>query len=114
MLDAVDIAPRPLVLVQERDGPDQRQVFFLVAPQPGVFVREREPPGKGIMHRDRLQKPLSVAVRLPQRGGAHFVQVALDGFLLPLQLVDAPRLLARFVHTWTASVGSVNSRVEPR
>ena len=98
MLDTFHFAPWPLVLVKQGDGADERQIFFLVAAKPGVFVREREPTGERIMHRQRLQKPLRVAVRLPQRGGADFAQVAFDGFFLALQLMDAPRLLARFVH----------------
>ena len=39
MLDGLD---RPLVLVQQGDGADQRQVLHVVAPRAGLVVQERQ------------------------------------------------------------------------
>ena len=46
---------RPLVLVQQRDGVDQRQILLVVAPRPGPLRRERQLVGVGIHHGQRLQ-----------------------------------------------------------
>ena len=55
---------RPLVLVQQRDGADQRQVLHVVAAGAGAVVEERQLPGVGIDHPQRPQEPLGVAVQL--------------------------------------------------
>ena len=50
-----------LVLVQQGDGVNQRQVFLVVAPVAGAPGGERQGRGVGIENLHRLQKPLRVA-----------------------------------------------------
>ena len=50
----------PLVLMQQRDGTNQRQVFHVVTAGAGAAVRERQPPRPGVHHRQRLEEPLRV------------------------------------------------------
>ena len=43
-----------LVLVQQRDGIDQGQVFFMIAPGAGTLRRKRQPVRKGVNDIDRF------------------------------------------------------------
>lgn len=49
--------PRPLMLMlmQQRDRPDQRQVLHVIAPRSRASVRERQPRRIGVDDRHRLQ-----------------------------------------------------------
>ena len=53
----------PLVLVQEGDGPDQRQVLGVVPSGAGLVVEEGQCFGEGVGHQQGPQQPLGVAVQ---------------------------------------------------
>ena len=89
----------PLVLMQQRDRPDQRQVFHVVTPGPGAAIRERQPRRERVHHRQRLEEPLRVLMRLHDPcllGGG---EEAVEGLRGTLPLVDraglAPVLVDR-------------------
>ena len=60
----VDGLDRPLVLVQQRDRADQRQVLQVIAPGAGLRVEEGQLAGEGVGDQQRAQQPLGVAVEL--------------------------------------------------
>jgi hypothetical protein len=71
--------------------------YDVVPPHPRLLVEEGQARG-GVVDEERAEKPLCVAVqlqrlRLPPRG-----QDPVERRGSPLQLVDAPRLLAALVH----------------
>ena len=87
-----------LVLVQQGDGVNQRQVFLVVAPVAGAPGGEGQGRGVGIENLHRLQKPLRVAERFQE--GLPFLPRHESGQRppFPLHLVNAPGLLGALVH----------------
>ena len=83
----------PLVLVDQGDGVDQRQVLLVVPPRPRAGVEEGQVLGVGVDDGEGAQQPLGVAVPadhlllLPPR------DQALERPALPLDPVDRPGLL---------------------
>jgi hypothetical protein len=86
-----------LVLVEERDGVDQGEVFFVVAAGSGSSAGEGEMPREGVGNFERLDEALRVLKEvlnvLSFLGG----EDSFDGAGLPLQLVDSLGLLFRFI-----------------
>ena len=86
------------MLVQERNGINERQVFFVVAPVPGARRGECQARGIRIQHVHRLQQSLRVPQLfqnvLPHRPRAESGQRA----PFPLQLMNAAGLLGTFIH----------------
>ncbi len=88
----------PLMLVQQRDGADERQIFHVIAPRARLAVQERQLGSVGIGHEERLDKPLRVAVDAEDFVALPFCQQPFDGLRLALLFVDGLRLRAAFVH----------------
>ena len=88
----------PLVLVQERDGPDERQIFHVVAPRARPAVQERQLAGVRIGNEDRFQKPLRIAMHAEDLFALLPRQQSFDGLRLALFFVDRLRLRAVLVH----------------
>ena len=72
----------PLVLVQERDRANERQVFHMVPPAARAAVQERQPVREGIGHQHRIQKPLRVPVHREHRRALPLFQKAGQGLAL--------------------------------
>jgi len=51
-------APLPLMLVQETDRIDQREIMLVVAAVPGLVIGKRQPIGVRIDDGDRLEQPV--------------------------------------------------------
>ena len=83
---------------KQRDGVNERQIFFVVAPVARARRGERQARRIRIQHVHRLQQPLRVAKFfqhvLPFRLGDESRQRA----PFPLQPMDAPGLLGALVH----------------
>ena len=91
---AFDLA---LVLVQERERVDQREILLVIAPQARALIRERQRIGVGVSHRDRPQQPLRVLMDFEQPSLLAARKQAFEGALLALQVEDRAGLLARFI-----------------
>lgn len=57
---------RPLVLVQQRHGVDEGEVYLMIAPRARLVTEERQPVGIRVHYRQRAQQPLGVLVQLDQ------------------------------------------------
>ncbi len=79
-----DRPPWPLVLVQQGDGTDQRQILHVVTPHPRDRVREPELRGEGVHDRQRFEQTLRVAVRLHDRVALAIREETVEGLTLPL------------------------------
>ena len=86
-----------LVLEEEGDGLDELEVLDVVAPHPRLLVEEGQARGEGVVDEERPEKPLGVAVDLQRLRLAAGGEDAVERRGPPLQLVDAPRLLAALV-----------------
>ena len=49
---AEHVAVAKLMLVQQRDGVDQRQVLLVIAPRPRAVIKEGQAVGVGVHHRE--------------------------------------------------------------
>ena len=54
---------RALILMQQSDGVDQRQIFFVVTPRAGGFAGKGQSLGIGIEHRQRANQTLGIAMQ---------------------------------------------------
>jgi hypothetical protein len=89
MLDGL---PWPLMLMQQGDRADEREVLRMVAPRPGLTVEEGQAKRVGIDDGDGLQETLCVAVQPQQVGFILPSQQSLDGLRLALYPFSLPRL----------------------
>ena len=93
-----DGLPWPLVLVQQRDGANQRQIFHVVAPRPGLAVEEGQFPRVRIGYEERLEQPLRVAMDCRIVFAVLPRQQPFERLRLALLFVDGLGLRAVFVH----------------
>ena len=92
------VVERALVLVQQRDGVDKREVFLVIATGAGASGGETELAGKRDDDSDRFQQALGVLEEFDSLCSAALEAEAVDGSRLALQSVDALGLLAGFIH----------------
>ena len=90
--------PLPLMLVQQRDGADERQIFHVIAQRARLAVQEREFSRVRICYEKRFQKPLRVLVHAEDFLALSSCQQPFDGLRFALLFVDRLRLRAAFVH----------------
>ena len=94
----VDGLPWPLILVQERDGADEREVLHVIAPRARAAVEEGQLARVGIHHQHGLQEPLRVAMHAEDFFALVPGQQPFDGLRFALLSVDRLRLRAVLVH----------------
>ena len=90
-------ADRPLVLVQQRNGVDQRQVLLLIAPQPHAGRGERQLLGVRVHDREGFQQRLRCTMRGDDGFAARPGQQPLQRPRRPLPRLDRRRLFPRFI-----------------
>ncbi len=93
----ISLADRPLVLVQQRNSVDQRQVLLLIPPQPHARRGERELLGERVHHSKRPQKRLCCTMRGDNGLAARSRQQPLQRPRRPLPRLDRSGLFARLV-----------------
>ncbi len=79
---------RALVLIEQRDGADQRQILHVVAPHARKRVGKRQFIDKRIHHEQRLQQPLSILMQADELLAPLPLQQACEGLLLALQAMN--------------------------
>ena len=84
--------------MEEGDGVDEGEIFFLVAAEAGVLVGEGQARGEGVDDFERSQEALGVLVGAAHDGAAAFALEAFEGAGFALELMDAAGLLAAFVN----------------
>ena len=85
------------MLMQQRNGPDQRQIFAMIAPRAGLVVHERQPLGIRVHHLQRLYEPLRIAVQSEDCRTVFFGGEASQRFLEALARMDGAGLVAALI-----------------
>src|ERR1019366_4792568 len=88
----------PLMLMQQGDSADERQILRVVAPRPRLAVQERKPRRIGIDDGNRLQEPLRIAMQAQQVVSISTPQQPLDGLRLTLHTMDGLCLRLLLIH----------------
>jgi hypothetical protein len=86
-----------LVLVEQCDHIDQRQILFVIAPGPRPIIQERQPVGIGVHHGQRLDQPLRVLMGFEDRLALGLGQKAGERAPLALRGVDRRRLFSPLI-----------------
>ena len=94
MLHCLDLT---LMLVQEGDGPDERQVLLVVTSRSCLVIQEGQGFSEGIGYQQGLQETLGVAVELELVVLLLPGEKAVQRLLLTLGMVDRLRLLTVLV-----------------
>ena len=87
-----------LVLVEQRNRSNQRQILHVVPTRPRLVVQKRELLRVRIRYEKRLQEALGVLVQRHHVPAVVVLQEAFERLRVPLTLVNRPRLLAPLVH----------------
>src|SRR6185437_10784896 len=82
-----------LVLVQERDGFDQREILLVIAPSARRSIEEGELLGIGVHDRERSQQPLRILMDLYPSIALLTLDESGECASLALQLMDGAGLL---------------------
>ena len=91
-------SPRALILVEERDRTDEREVLDVIAPRARAIVEKgQRRPAHGLATRRGLRRRWAFRWSFTSRALLFSCQEPSDGFRFPLPEMDLPRLLAVLV-----------------
>src|SRR6266542_5820505 len=82
-----------LVLMQECNASDEREVLEMISPGPGLIIEEGKLTSEGIRHVHRTQQPLRVAMHGQKVVPVSFGKQAFERLPLTLETMNGPGLL---------------------